>query len=236
MRLVFAVLMVLLPATAEAQWAFSAFTGTSKTHASDVTVDRPEAGQAVAFEDVRFDARPFHAAPYYGVRVTRFFGDTRRFGLEFELLHNKVYARTGEMVRMRGIEAGVPVNAIVRMDSRVQRHNQSHGLTFLLASAVWRRPLGASDSRVALLLRGGAGPVVSGRDIVMTGLNVQGYEVSGLGAQAAAGFTARISGAISAMAEYKFTYARPGLDLTGGGRTAMTAASHHIALGLTVGR
>ena len=64
----------------------------------------------------------------------------------------------------------------------------------------------------------------------------RGYEVSALGGQAAAGITARIAPMLSAMVEYKFTYARPEVDLTAGGRGRMTAASHHIAVGLTIGR
>ena len=199
-------------------------------------MDRPDVGDSLQFQAVQFDARPFHAAPYYGVRVTRFFSQARTLGIEFELLHNKVYARTGDTVRVRGTTAGMPIDALVPMDSLVQRYNQSHGLSFLLANLAWRRPLGHPGSRVAILLRTGVGPVVSGRDIVMPGLNVQGYEISGLGGQAAAGLTTRIAGRISAMAEYKFTYARPEISLTGGGRSRMTAASHHLAVGLTIGK
>jgi hypothetical protein len=236
MRSVLALALLLLPASAHAQWAVSTFTGTSHTRPSTITIDRPDVAEALEFIDVPYDARPFKGAPYYGIRVTRFFSDARTFGLEFELLHNKVYARTGETVRVRGTIAGQPVDARLLMQDFVQRYNQSHGLTFLLASVVWRRALGEPGSRFALLARGGAGPVVSGRDIVMTGLNVQGYEVSGVGAQAAAGFTARIAGKVAAMAEYKFTYARPEIGLSGGGRGRMAAASHHIAMGLTFGR
>jgi hypothetical protein len=168
--------------------------------------------------------------------VTRFFSDARRFGLEFELLHNKVYARTGDIVPVRGTDAGLPIEGPLLMNTVVQRYNHSHGLSFLLANLVWRQPLGQPGGRVAWHLRSGIGPVVSGRDIVMTGLNVQGYEFSGIGAQAAAGFTARIAGRVAAMVEYKFTYARPDISLTGGGHGRMTAASHHVAAGLTFGK
>lgn len=237
MRLMAALACALVPAAAEAQWAFSGYTGTSHTQPSTLTVYRPDVGQSLEFLDVKYEARPFKAAPYYGVRVTRFFSHARRLGLEFELLHNKVYARTADFVPVRGTLGGAPINLPLRMNTYVERYNHSHGLSFLLANVVWRQPLGGgSQPRLALNVRGGAGPVISGRDIVMSGLNVQGYELSGLGAHASAGLTARIAGAVSLMAEYKLTYARPEITLTGGGHSRMTAVSHHIAAGLTITR
>ena len=231
-----ALVCTLIPASADAQWAASVFTGTSHNRPSSISIDRPDVGQSLEFLDVRYDTKPFQTAPYYGVRLTRFFGDTRRLGLELELLHNKVYARTKDTVHVRGTSDGLPIDGHFPMNTFVNRYNQTHGLSFVLASVVWRRPLGRPDGPLALLVRGGAGPVVSGRDIVMPDLNVQGYEVSALGGQAAAGITARIAPMLSAMVEYKFTYARPEVDLTAGGRGRMTAASHHIAVGLTIGR
>lgn len=235
-RCFLALVFVLVPVTAQAQWAVSTFTGTSHTRPSTISIDRPDAGQSLEFVDARYDARPFKEAPYYGIRVTRFFSDTRKLGIEIELLHNKVYARTGEVVRVRGTLAGTPIDSPMLMNVLVQRYNHSHGLSFLLANVVWRQPLGEPGSRFAVLARAGAGPVVSGRDIVMNGLNVQGYELSGLGAQASAGLTTRLAGKVAAMVEYKFTSARPEIDLTAGGRGTMSAASHHLAVGLTIGR
>jgi hypothetical protein len=224
----------LTPSVASAQWSVTTFTGTSWTKASNITIDRPAVEQALTFEKVRFDARPFEDAPYYGLRATRFFGQRRRLGVELELLHNKVYARTGELVDVQGRSAGGSVNGRFPLNAFVYRYNHTHGLNFLLANLVWRRPFGGS--RFALMLRGGAGPVVPGRDIVMPDLNVQGYEYAGLGSQVAAGVSARFSRLFSALVEYKFTYTRPEIDLDTGGRGRMTAASQHIVAGLVVGR
>jgi hypothetical protein len=236
MRTLLALVFVLLPATTSAQWAFSTYTGTSHTRPSTITVDRPDVGQTLEFIDTQYDARPFKAAPYYGLRVTRFFSEARKLGLEVELLHNKVYARTGEVVRVRGTSAGTTIDSPLLMNTLVQRYNQSHGLSFVLANLVWRQSLGEPGSRFSVLARAGTGPVISGRDIVMNGLNVQGYELSGIGAHASAGLTTRIAGRVSAMVEYKFTYARPEINLTGGGHGRMAAASHHITAGLTIGK
>lgn len=226
----------LVPVSADAQWSFSTFTGSNHTRPSSLTIDRPDTGQSLEFVDVRYDAKPFKTAPYYGIRLTRFFSDRRRLGVEVELLHSKVYARTGDIVQVRGTIAGAPINAPFPMRTFVDRYNHTHGLNFLLANLVWRQHLGDPGARFALLVRAGAGPVIPGRDVVMPGLNVQGYEFSGIGAQATAGVTTRINGPVSAMVEYKFTHARPEIDLTNGGRGRMTAVSHHIAIGLTIGK
>jgi hypothetical protein len=236
MRLLLALACAFVPASADAQWSFSTYTGSNHTRPSTITIDRPDVGQSLEFVDVRYDAKPFETAPYYGLRLTRFFTGNRRLGVEVELLHSKVYARTSDTVLVRGTMSGLPVNQQLPMSTYVTRYNHTHGLSFLLANLVWRQPLGDPDARVSLLIRGGAGPVIPGRDIVMPGLNVQGYEFSGVGAHTAAGLTARIAGKLSAMVEYKFTYARPEIDLTNEGRGRMTAVSHHVAIGMTVGR
>jgi hypothetical protein len=75
-----------------------------------------------------------------------------------------------------------------------------------------------------------------GADIVMPGLNVQGYQFAGLGAQAGAGVDVRLSTWVSAMVEYKFTHASPELDLGAGGRGRMTANTHNLAMGITIGK
>ena len=232
-----ALVCALVPARASAQWSVTVLTGTVYTRPSSITIDRPAAIQSLTFENVRFDAKPFEDAPYYGLRVARFGGERRRFGVEIELLHSKVYARTTDTVQVRGTVAGAPVDAVLPMNVYVQRYNHTHGLNFLLANLVWRRPLGNDQARVVVMVRGGAGPVWTGRDIVMPDLNVQGYEITGLGAQAAAGVSVRLSRLFSGMAEYKFTYTRPEIELGPGGRGRIAAAAgHHIVAGLAIGK
>jgi len=234
----FAMVLVcaLVPASASAQWAFSTFTGANRTLPSSITIERPEVGMILVFEDVPYDAKPFTSPPYYGARLTRFLGQGRRLAVEVEFLHIKVYARTGDEVRIHGTYAGVPIDDRLPMNTFVDRYNQSHGLNFLFANLVWRQPLGGSDARTALLLRAGAGPVRPGRDVVMPGLNVQGYQFAGVGAQAAAGLEVRLSRWLSAMAEYKFTHARPELELGHEGHGRMTADTHNLVFGVTIGK
>jgi len=225
----------LVPAPARAQWAFSTFTGANYTLPSSITIERPEVGMNLVFDDVHYRAKPFISPPYYGARITRFLG-AGRLGIEVEFLHIKVYARTSDQVRMHGTYNGQPIDARLPMNTVVARYNQTHGLNFLFANLVWRQPLGGRGARAALLLRGGAGPVRPGRDIVMADLNVQGYQFAGIGAQAAAGLEVRLNGWLAALAEYKFTHARPELNLGAEGHGRMTAASHNVVFGVTVGK
>jgi hypothetical protein len=154
-----------------------------------------------------------------------------------EFLHIKVYARTEDDVRVRGMVGGGAIDATLPMNAFVHRYNHTHGLNFLFANLVWRRPIGdAADRRAALTLRGGAGPVRPGRDVVMPGLSVQGYQFAGAGAQIGAGLDIRLTDWLWAMVEYKFTHASPELDLTAGGRGRMTADTHNVAVGVTIGK
>jgi hypothetical protein len=242
MRFLVALACALVPASAHAQWSLSTFTGANRTLPSTITIERPDAGMALEFLDVHYDAKPLISPPYYGARVARFFGERGRFGVEVEFLHIKVYARTQDVVHVRGTVAGAAIDARLPMNTFVERYHHTHGLNFLFGNLVWRQALGGVGARTSLQVRGGVGPVRPGRDVVMPGslgvpaLNVQGYEFAGLGAQAAAGLNIRLSTSLSALVEYKFTHARPELDLTAGGRGRMTANTHNIVFGITIGR
>ena len=86
----------------------------------------------LTYGGVSFEAKPLEAPQYYGYR----FGHTStikgpQFGIEFEFLHLKVYAKTDEPVALVGRINGAPVSATERMDARVSRYSMSHGLNFM---------------------------------------------------------------------------------------------------------
>jgi hypothetical protein len=235
MRLILVALCCLSPAAAEAQWFLSTFTGTNVTRPSTISIDLPAQALALDFQDVGYDARPMSSPQYYGLRVGRFFG-RRGFGFDVEFLHMKTYARTEESFRTVGTVQGVPVDAVIPMNTLVYRYNHTHGLNFLFANLAWRRLLGDTPDRprAALVIRGGAGPVRPGVDVVTPALNVQGYQLAGWGQQVAGGVEWRLKGWLWVMAEYKLTHAAPEVDLTNGGRGRFDALSHHFAFGITV--
>lgn len=221
------------PTVVEAQWIISTFTGVNVTTPSTISIARPDQQTTLEFVNVHYDAKPFKSPQYYGARLTWLVGG-RGLGIEAEFLHTKVYARVDDPVQVRGTSAGAPVEATLPMRTFVHRYNHTHGLNFLFVNLVWRRAVGGESSPVAVAVRAGAGPVRPGRDVVMPDLNVQGYEFAGYGSQAAAGVDVRVVKRLGAMAEYKFSYAKPKISLPPDGHSRMTATTHHFAFGLTI--
>src|SRR3954469_7099909 len=145
------------PRLADAQWYVAGYLGANHTLAAPITIDQPAAGTSLRFDDVPFEARPFESPQYYGARVGRLFGERRRFGVEFEWFHPKVYADTSAAVHVIGRLAGTNVDTTTRMDAIVQRYSMSHGMNFALVNAVLRIPMSQNAdsvaSRVALIGR-----------------------------------------------------------------------------------
>src|SRR3954467_7009205 len=155
------VLAVLLawPQVAQAQWYAAGYLGANHTLPAQVTIEQPSRSTSLQFNDVTFEARPFESPQYYGVRVGRLFGERRRFGVEFEWLHPKVYADTSAAVPITGRLANASLDTRARMDTIVQRYSMSHGMNFALINAVVRIPMsadaGSFASRVAITGRAG---------------------------------------------------------------------------------
>ena len=232
--LLVACLGVLRPARAEAQVYAASYSGTNFTRPATVTIDQPAFDRTLDFADVRFDGQPMKSPQYYGARIGMLFAG-QRFGIEVEFLHQKAVARTARIVHVTGQSNGLPVDISMPMDEIVQRYAMTHGLNFWLGNLVWRVPLGsASANRTALVLRAGAGPVTPGVDTVVGRKSVQHYQYAGMGAAASAGLDIQVWRLLSFIAEYKFTYAKPKIDVDGGhGQT--TTLAHHVAAGIGIG-
>src|SRR4051812_7135148 len=226
------------PRLADAQWYVAGYLGANHTLAAPITIDQPATGTALRFDDVPFEARPFESPQYYGARVGRLFGGQRRFGVEFEWFHPKVYAITSEEVHVAGRHLGASLDTTARMDSIVQRYSMSHGMNFILFNAVMRIPMsdvpGSLSSRVAITGRAGAGPMLPHGESEVDGVVQEQYEIAGAGFQLAGGADVRLAGRLSAIVEYKFGHASPEITIAGGtGHT--TANLHQIAFGLAFG-
>ena len=160
------------------------------------------------------------------------FGGGRRFGVEFEFTHLKVIGQVSEAYATSGTSGLVPFAPGDQMGEIVERYAMTHGLNFLVANFVARRPIGSG--RTALIVRAGAGGTIPHTETTVLGAAVDQYEYAGAGFHAAGGVDVRLNGRLSFVAEYKFTLARPEITLAGGsGRTA--AATHHVAAGLAFG-
>jgi hypothetical protein len=122
------------------------------------------------------------------------------------------------------------------MNAIVQEFQMTHGVNLVVFNVVMRRPLVNSGRLpVSLDLRLGAGASLPHGETTVGGRAVHHYEYGGPGAQAAAGVRVAIVPRIAAVAEYKFTYTRPTIDVVDGGTGWTTLLSHHIVWGVSFG-
>jgi hypothetical protein len=225
-------LLLAVPAAAQAQWYVAGYLGVNRTQPATVDIRVPSRNLDVSFDDVAFAAEPFDSPQYYGVRIGRLFGRARHFGIEIEFLHLKVIAKTGRSYQIQDHTGLLDLVAGAPMSALVERYSMTHGLNFLVVNTVTRRPIGAGP--VAVIARAGLGPTLPHAETRVLGVNAEQYEYAGLGVHASAGVDVRLAGVLSAVAEYKLTWARPEITLAAGtGRT--TALTHQIAFGLAVG-
>jgi hypothetical protein len=230
--------LVLTPASAGAQWYVAGFAGANTTQPATITVDQPSRQTHLVFTDVHFTSESFTSPQYYGYRIGRMFGQRRRWGLEFEFTHPKVFGATAGIVRIQGQWRGAPIDTTAPMRTFVDRYAMSHGLNLALVNVVLRLPIGGGPSPaaapLALILRAGAGPTIPHHETTIGGDSLDGYEVSNVGVQAAVGLSVRLRGRLGATVDYKFARTSPLIDVVDGtGRT--TARIHQIAVGLSIG-
>lgn len=211
------VLLLLVPATAHAQWYASAFLGANTTRPADVHVQGD--GYDLTFPAVTFEARPFESPQYYGWRLGRFLSDARRTGVELEFIHLKVIGNPDQLL------------------PDVQQYRMTHGLNFLVANFVSRTPIGRSasgEAPLALMARLGAGITIPHAETTILGELKEQYEYAGPGAHAAFGVDVRLKGRLSLLTEYKLTYAKPKITTAHNGTGQTTTLSHHIAVGFAL--
>lgn len=211
-------LLLSVASRADAQWYGSVYLGANTTRAADVTVKGD--GYDATIPRVEFEARPFESPQYYGLRLGRFLGGDRRVGVEVEFIHLKVIGNPGQL------------------GPQVQQYRMTHGLNFLVANLVSRRPLGRSasgESPFSLVTRLGAGVTVPHAETTILGVLKEQYEYAGPGAHAALGLNTRLTGRWSLVTEYKLTYAKPRITTAHNGTGQTTTLTHHLAVGLAFG-
>jgi hypothetical protein len=208
-----AVLLVAQPRPASAAWSFMAFLGGSHTAPATLTLDQPATAIHVVFSRVPLDSRSLSSPPYYGYRLAWFPARGGAAGIEAELIHLKVFARTATM------------------EPLVDRFSISHGLNLLVANFVWRQP--GDARRLRLVARAGAGVAIPHAESRVGGVDQEQYEFSSAAFQAAAGPEFRLAEHARAFVEYKLTTTAPSVGVAGGtihGRYT----SQHVATGLGV--
>jgi hypothetical protein len=224
---------LVVPARADAQWYAGAYLGASHTLPADVSIDQPARQTSLTFADVDFAGESWTSPQYYGWRVGRFFGASRRWGLELEYTHLKVIARTAKSPAVSGMLDGAPIGPNVgAMNTIVERYRMTHGLNFYVGNLIVREPL--RWSRATFVGRAGAGVTVPHAETTIRGEGREQYEYGGLGMNLSAGIDVRLTHLLSAVADYKFTFAAPGIDIVDGtGHTR--SATHQVTIGLAIG-
>jgi hypothetical protein len=205
------VVALALAARAEAAWTAMAFLGASATVPARLHMAGSAFGGAVETGPVHFTARSFASPPYYGYRIG-WAPAHRAVGVEAELIHLKVYARTADL------------------PFPVQRFSISHGLNLLLGNVVWRPPAGGP---VRVAARVGVGVAIPHGESRIAGVEREEYELSSVAMQAAIGPEVVVAAHVRVFAEYKLTTAAPAVTVAGG-TVAGRYTTHHATAGLAV--
>jgi len=192
-----------LPATAES--LFSLYTGTSFTRDSDLRINQA-GGTGLTVRDVRWDADPFKAAPYYGLRYTRFFDQHPNWGIALDYTHYKMYAQTDRQVRVDGTWKGAPLNASARMDQYVQHFEISHGVNMLSLTGIYRwQNLSMLAGRLQPYVGAGLAYYRPHSENTVNNLSHgTGYDASGFGYQLLGGAQYRLGDRWGLFGEVKF--------------------------------
>lgn len=220
------------PDQASAQWYIDGAIGGSRNQNADVSIRVPSASLALDFHDVRLLAESSRPRRYYVLRLGRQ-ARSRALGWEVELIHLKAVADTSRSYEVTvGTGTQPPATGVSPMNLVVQEYAMTHGVNLGVVNVVLRHPLGwFGPDRAAFALRGGVGATFPHAETVINGSGVYHYEYGGPGAHGAAGLRVRIVPRVAVVTEYKFTYARPRIDVAGGGEGWTTLASHHAIVG-----
>jgi lipid A oxidase len=203
---------------ASAENIFAVYTGSSFARNSDLRLSQRGSGTELSVRDVHWDADPFKAAPYYGLRFTHFFDQRPNWGVALDFTHYKMVAQTERVVSVNGNWRGVPANSAARMDQYVQHFEISHGVNMLSLNAIyrWFKP---SFMNGRLQPYAGAGLAYYRPHSENTVDNIPhetGYDASGVGFQILGGVQYRLSRQWGAFAEVKFNRGTAKVDIADG--------------------
>jgi hypothetical protein len=222
--------------TARAELTVAVYTGTSRTDSSDLRVEQPGSRSNAEFHGVRWRARPFGAAPYYGVRISYFPARSARLGGNVDFTHYKMYAETDRLTAVQGTWNGAHVDELALMSRRVQSFELSHGVN-LTSLNVDYRWLADSSSSFAQRWQPhiGAGVVcylphaegsINGRP---SGAN---YQFAGAGYQLFAGTEYRVFRRLSVFVESKFDNGKLDIHLAPTARVQTDVRTVHALAGV----
>lgn len=196
------------PAMAEVE--VSVYGGFQAETSSDVDI-RGDDVVADRDLDIDWEAKPFTAPPYYGIRVTKWQTPTLGYGLDFT--HNKVYPKDGEL------------------PADIDRLEFTDGLNTLTANAYFRfDPL---DNGLTPYVGGGLGISVPHVELESGTSRTHEFQVTGPAVALIAGASFPIDDQWSVFGEYKGTYTSNEGDLDTGGTVESDIFTNAINVGVS---
>lgn len=217
-------------ANAAAETSLAVYTGVSRTSDSDLHLVQPGLGTDLVARDLRWSARPFKPAPYYGLKVSWFPTAGSHWGASLDFTHYKVYAETAQVGGVQGTWMGDAVAGAAPLDRYVQRFELSHGVNMLSANVVYRFTSPTLWSG-RLTPYAGAGPAVylpHTESTVGAVPHEASYHASGVGVHLQAGARYRLTERWSVFAEAKFDRGRVKVDVASGSARTTLQTVHLV--------
>jgi hypothetical protein len=195
------VLAVLLPAQKKSYWTLEAFLGSAKSIASPLSIH--QYGEERISLIARYNTRPFVGSPYYSYRISKW---SQNRAWEFELVHHKLY--------------------LSNPPDEVQQFNISHGYNLITVNRAWLRR--------GFIMRVGAGIVATHPETTIRGKTLlwekgfDGFYISGITLQVAAGKKFTIWGKFFGVLEAKFTTSYAVIPIQDGNAYVPNVAFHGL--------
>jgi lipid A oxidase len=212
-----------------AENVFAIYGGTSFTRDSDLRI-KQSGGTSLDLRDVRWDAEPFKAAPYYGLRYTGFLEQHPAWGIALDYTHYKMYAKVGRIVAADGTWQGEPIYGSAPMDRYVQHFELSHGVNMLSLNGLYRwQGLGLLQGRLQPYVGAGLVHYWPHSENTVNGLSHEtGYQASGFGYQLLGGVQYQIGERWGLFAEIKFNRGTAKVDIAAGDAQTSVRTLHAL--------
>lgn len=197
---------------------------------TDVRIVQPAHRRDYTLRAVSFRDRSFEMPLWYSVRAGWRLPRPSWLALGVELIHPKMYARTGDTRRIVGTHDGAAIDTVVVVNRHLRRFDVSHGENYLVAEAIAHRALAGFEGYAGL----GLGPVIAHPENVVDGkANRERYELAGLGVLGLLGVRILPTPRLGLQAEYKVSRAALEVSLAEG-HARLTERTHHVSAGVTV--
>lgn len=236
--LALAICAVFVPGAARAELALLAYGGASLTSAHRVVLTQGR-DTRLTFDGVSWAGESRKRPIYYGFRATWWLPRSPAWGIALDYTHVKTIARLHHDVHVSGTRAGAAVDDVEPLVATFDELAFSHGLNLATVSAV-RRLAGhgagarAARSRLEPHASLGAGVTVPHVQVRTAAADAHGYQVGGPALVAGLGVEARVAGPVSALAEYRLSWADVGADLSPNGSVQTRPWTHHFGLGVSL--